>query len=294
MPEHSENVAENILNNIMETFSDSVPKQKSVRFFEDENTVSARMNRLFGRQKSLHVIFGGGKSADVLLWRNKKISSSVLAGATAVWVLFEWLNYHFLTLVCLALVVGMLIQFVWSNASGLVNRTPSRVPRVVLPDELFANIGMAIGTEINRFLGFLQDVSSGRNLKQFLMDNITGAMFVVRNHSGQFLVAGSICSMLELWRKLKPRTWEGLKAAPLVVAGLWAAAIIGSWCNFLTVLYIGFVSAHTLPVLYERYEDQVDDLVNSVLGQVQQHYRKLDEGVLSKIPKGNLRAKKSE
>lgn len=106
-------------------------------------------------------------SADVLLWRNKKISSSVLGGATAVWVLFEWLNYHFLTLVCFVLVVGMLMQFVWSNASGLMNRTPSQMPRVVLPDELFDNIGMVIGTEINRFLGiFLQDVAT--NLKQLV------------------------------------------------------------------------------------------------------------------------------
>uniref|UniRef100_A0A1D1Z5C5 Reticulon-like protein n=2 Tax=Anthurium amnicola TaxID=1678845 RepID=A0A1D1Z5C5_9ARAE len=248
MPDHSEHTAENILNSIMETFADSVPKQKSVRFFEDENTVSARMNRLFGRQKSVHTIFGGGKSADVLLWRNKKISFGVLTGATAIWVLFEWLNYHFLTLVCFALVVGMLIQFVWSNASGLMNRSPSQVPRLVLPDELFVNIGMVIGTEINRFLGFLQDVASGRSLKQLIM----------------------------------------------VVAGLLAAAVIGSWCNFLTVFYIGFVAAHTLPVLYERYEDQVDDFMYNVFGQLQQQYRRLDEGVLSKIPKGNLKSKKNE
>ncbi|QCD87819.1 Reticulon [Vigna unguiculata] len=32
-------------------------------------------------------------------WRNKKISASVLGGATAAWVLFELLEYHFLTLV---------------------------------------------------------------------------------------------------------------------------------------------------------------------------------------------------
>lgn len=61
-------------------------------------------------------------AADVLLWRNKKISASVLTGATVAWVLFEWLNYHFLTLFCFALVLGMLVQFLWSNASSLLNR----------------------------------------------------------------------------------------------------------------------------------------------------------------------------
>ena len=61
-------------------------------------------------------------AADVLLWRNKKISASVLTGATIIWVVFEWLNYNFLTILCFILVLGMLAQFVWSNASGILNR----------------------------------------------------------------------------------------------------------------------------------------------------------------------------
>lgn len=239
--------AESFLNNLVETLADSVAKQKSVSFFEEEG-VSSRFNRLFGRQKPVHHILGGGKSADVLLWRNKKISAGVLTGATAIWVLFEWLNYHFLTLLFFALVLGMLLQFVWSNASGLLNRSPSKVPRLVVPAEVFVNIGVAIGGEVNRALGFLQDVACGGNLKQFLV----------------------------------------------VVVSLWAAAVIGSWCNFLTVVYIGFVAAHTLPVLYERYEDQVDSLVYKILDQLQNHYRKLDSSVLSKIPKGKLKQKKHE
>jgi hypothetical protein len=129
------------------------------------------------------------------------------------------------------------------------------------------------------------------------------------------------------------------------IAGLWAAAVIGSWCNFLTVIYVGkrpvisilvshsltflsidlketipcsslmnahisaygvstdkdvglpgtgFVCVHTLPVLYEKYEDQVDDFLYSLLGLLRDQYQKLDQGVLSKIPKGNMKAKKNE
>jgi len=240
--------AENLLNNIMETFHDTVPKKKSVSFFDDEKTdsVASQFNRLFGRQKPVHHLLGGGKSADVLLWRNKKISASVLTGATAIWVLFEWLNYHLLSLFFLALVIAMIAQFLWSNASGILNRSSSKVPPLVLPDELFVNIAMTVGAEVNCALRFLQDVACGGNMKQFLV----------------------------------------------VVASLWAAAIIGSWCNFLTVLYIGFVGAHTLPVLYERYDDQVDGFVYSVFGQVRRHYQKLDAGVLSRIPTQNFRSRK--
>ncbi|XP_052207809.1 reticulon-like protein B8 [Diospyros lotus] len=243
---------ERLLNNIMETLTENVSKQKSVSFFEEEKStsVNAQFNRLFGRQKPIHHLLGGGKSADVLLWRNKKISAGVLAGATAIWVLFEWLHYCFLSLLCFSLVIGMTTQFVWANGSGLLNskRSPSKVPRLVLSDELFVNIAKTIGAEVKQALGFLQDVACEGNIKQFLV----------------------------------------------VVLSLCAAAMIGSYCNFLTVLYIGFVAAHTLPVLYEKYEDEVDSFVYNILGQLQHHYRKLDTGMLSKIPRGKFRGMKRE
>ncbi|XP_010552962.1 PREDICTED: reticulon-like protein B8 [Tarenaya hassleriana] len=239
MPEKS--TVENVLNDLVETIAESVQKKNNNgSFFEQEATVSSRLNRLFGRQEPIHHVLGGGISADVLLWRNKKISVSVLIGATAVWVLFEWINFHFLTLVCFALMLGMVAQFIWCNASGFLNRSSSKVPRLVLPEEFFVNLGMTIGTEVNRGLTFLQGVACRGNLKQFLM----------------------------------------------AFGGLWAAAIIGSWCNFLTVLYVGFVAAHTLPVMYERYEDEVDGFAYNLLGRFQNHYKRLDSGFFSRIPRG--------
>ncbi|KAL3633808.1 Reticulon-like protein B8 [Castilleja foliolosa] len=242
--------AEALMKNIMETVSDGVSKHKNVSFFEDEKagSVTSQFNRLFGREKPVHHLLGGGKSADVLLWRNKKISASVLTGATIVWVLFEWLNYNFISLLSFALAFGLFVQFFWKNASAMINRSPSKVPRLVLPNEFFVNIGKAVGYEVNRGLLFLQDAACEGNLKQFLV----------------------------------------------VIASLLAAAIIGSWCNFLTVIYIGFVAAHTLPILYERYEDEVDAFVYKLINQFQHNYRKLDARVLSRIPTHKFRGKKAD
>ncbi|CAN6181186.1 unnamed protein product [Urochloa humidicola] len=237
MAEHSDNAAGEMMSNIMEAIAENLPNKKSVRFDDGEGSISDQAKKLFSagggggqrNKKSLHHVLGGGKSADVLLWRNKKISSSVLGVATLVWVFFEWLDYHFLTIVSFAVVLGMAVQFAWSMMS-------SNPPRVELPEEMFANAGRAAGEQVNKALGALQDISCGRDLKHFLM----------------------------------------------VIAVFFAAAIVGSFCNFLTVIYIGFVCAHTLPVLYEKYQDQVDEFLYNMLGLVQSQYKKLDKGVLSK------------
>lgn len=63
-----------------------------------------------------------GAAADVFLWRDKKISAGVLGGATAIWVLFDVLEYHFITLVCHALILVLAVLFLWSNASTFINK----------------------------------------------------------------------------------------------------------------------------------------------------------------------------
>ncbi|KAL2938884.1 Reticulon-like protein B8 [Bienertia sinuspersici] len=212
MPENI--TAENLMNNIMETISEGAQNQKSSGSFFDEQTsnhVASQFNRLFGRQEPVHKVLGGGKF-----------------GATAIWVMFEWLNYHFLSLICFAVALGMIAQFLWSNASGVLNRSPSEVPRIQLPDEWFVNVGVAVGREVNRVLRYLQNIACSGNLKQFVM----------------------------------------------VISGLVAAAMIGA----------GFVAAHTLPVLYEKYDDQIDGFVENLLSRMTHHYKNIDARVLSKMP----------
>jgi hypothetical protein len=61
-------------------------------------------------------------AANVFLWRNKKISAGVLGGATALWVFFELLEYHLITLVCHILILSLAVLFLWSNASAFINK----------------------------------------------------------------------------------------------------------------------------------------------------------------------------
>lgn len=263
MAEHVENSdpkGESLLEKIADKFhgddssssseSDTETKKPAVKseVEPETETLKNKVWRLFGREKPVHKVFGGGKPADVFLWRNKKISATVIGGATAIWVLFELLEYHLLTLICHILIITLAVLFLWSNATTFINKKPPHIPEVHLPEGPILQVASALRIEINRALDLLREIASGRELKKFLA----------------------------------------------VIAGLWILSIVGSWCNFLTLLYISFVLLHTVPVIYEKYEDKVDPLAEKAMHEIKKQYAVFDEKVLSKIPRGPLKDKKKD
>ncbi|EPS71452.1 hypothetical protein M569_03311 [Genlisea aurea] len=133
------------------------------------SSLKAKINRLFGRERSVHGLLGGGKAADVLLWRNKNVSLGVIGGATAIWILFDVLEYHFLTLVSHALILGLVIFFVWSNGSTFLKKSPPRIPQVIIPEKPVLEFVSDARIEINRAFSSLRDIASGKDLKKFLL-----------------------------------------------------------------------------------------------------------------------------
>ncbi|KAE8809383.1 Reticulon-like protein B1 [Hordeum vulgare] len=206
-----------------------------------------RMFRLFGREQPIHKVLGGGKPADVFMWRNKHISAGVLGGATAIWILFELLGYHLLAFLGHALIFSLGVLFLWSNASSFINKSPPRIPEVIIPEDLVVNIALSTRHEINRAFANLRQIALGRDIKKFL----------------------------------------------IVIAGLWLLSILGSCCNFLTLFYIVFVVLHTVPVIYEKYEDQIDTYGEKGWIEVKKQYAVFDAKVLSKVPRGPLKDKKN-
>ncbi|KAJ4954944.1 hypothetical protein NE237_011727 [Protea cynaroides] len=240
MAEHTE-VSGHAAESVMEKLTEKIlghDSSSSSSDSDDEKSspsaIKSAVYRLFGRQKPVHKVFGGGKPADLFLWRNKKVSAGVLGGVTSVWVLFELLEYHLLTLVCHCLILSLAILFVWANASTFINKSPPRIPEVSIPEKPFIEFAAVLRFEINRALAMLREIASGRDLKKFLA----------------------------------------------VIAGLWVLSIVGSWCNFLTLFYIGFVLLHTVPVLYEKYEHQVDSFAEVAMAEIKKHYAVFDAKVL--------------
>ncbi|KAE8709423.1 Reticulon-like protein B4 [Hibiscus syriacus] len=154
------------------------------------SSVKAKIYRLFGRERSVHHVLGGGKPADMFLWRNKKISAGILGGATAIWVLFELIEYHLLTLLCHISILALALLFLWSNIHTFIHKTPPHIPKVNLPEEPFFQIASALTIQLNQALKLLRDIASGRNPKNFLI--VVAAFWFLS-------IVGSWCNFLTLF-----------------------------------------------------------------------------------------------
>ncbi|KAJ0239616.1 Reticulon-like protein B2 [Hirschfeldia incana] len=148
--------------------SDDEDDKKKEKKPESPSSMKSKVYRLFGREKPVHKVLGGGKPADIFMWKDKKMSGGVLGGATAAWVLFELMEYHLLTLLCHVMIVVLAVLFLWSNATMFINKSPPKIPEVHIPEEPILQLASGLRIEINRGLSSLREIASGRDLKKFL------------------------------------------------------------------------------------------------------------------------------
>lgn len=145
--------------------------------------------RFLGDDKSVHKALGGGKTADVLMWKDKKISAAVIGGATVIWVLFEIVDYHFLPLISHVLIGALAILFLWSKTTIFVKKSPPDIPEVQISEDVAVNIALALRTDINQALGLLREIALGHDLKKFL--GVIVALWILSEF-------GSLCDFLTL------------------------------------------------------------------------------------------------
>ncbi|KNA06500.1 hypothetical protein SOVF_180510 [Spinacia oleracea] len=79
-----------------------------------------------------------------------------------------------------------------------------------------------------------------------------------------------------------------------VAALLWLISFIGSLCNFVTFVYIGFLLTLSVPVLYDKYQSRIDEKLQVACRIIESGYRKVDATVLRKIPVSLYKKKKTQ
>ncbi|KAG6401340.1 hypothetical protein SASPL_138193 [Salvia splendens] len=167
------------------------------------------------------------------------MSASLLASSTVIWLLFEWIGYHLIPFICHFLILALATLFLWSNLSFYVHKSPLNLPVIELPQDFCTAVALLLCDRCNQAITMLWQVTSGKDLKNFLT----------------------------------------------AIFALWVVSIVGSWFDFLTIIYIINVLILTMPPLYEKHEDQVDSYALKAKARLQRQYSKLDENVLQKLPK---------
>ncbi|XP_030929342.1 reticulon-like protein B16 isoform X2 [Quercus lobata] len=78
-----------------------------------------------------------------------------------------------------------------------------------------------------------------------------------------------------------------------VVVCMWLLSVIGSYFSFFTLAYIGTIISITVPALYSKYEEPVDRCCGIIQRQFSKHYKIVDDGVFSRLPRNFSKNKDS-
>ncbi|XP_027126936.1 reticulon-like protein B5 [Coffea arabica] len=159
---------DSLLDKVQGVFHHDHSRNSSDEIDGDKHSKHPEKFRLFGRQKPVHSALGGGKPADIMLWRNKQISACMLAAATVIWLLFEWIGYRLLPFLCHSLILVLALLFLWSNLSFFVNRSPLELPEIALPENLCMSFALLLRDRFNQAFGIFRQVASERDVKKFL------------------------------------------------------------------------------------------------------------------------------
>ncbi|XP_061353256.1 reticulon-like protein B9 [Gastrolobium bilobum] len=209
---------------------------------DSDNEIITTRPKLFEHEKPIHEILGGGKVADMLLWRNRNVSAALLLGITVIWFLFEIAEYNFVTLFCHISITTMLVLFIWTTAADILKWNGPQIPEIILQDSFFKDLASILHRRFNQLLPMFLHISRGKDLPHFL----------------------------------------------LIIVSLYIVSVIGTCFSFVNLLYIGFLCMLTLPILYDRYEEEINNMVGDIILVLRKSYRKFDKKYLNKIPRGPI------
>ncbi|KAM7470463.1 hypothetical protein LguiA_008646 [Lonicera macranthoides] len=69
-----------------------------------------------------------------------------------------------------------------------------------------------------------------------------------------------------------------------VAFGFWLISYIGSFCNFLTLFYAVVLLSLSVPLVYDKFQDRIDEKLHIAYKAIQIQYKKIDDIVLRKLP----------
>lgn len=131
------------------------------------STRGCSSDRSSGRQSSIHQLMGGGKAADLMLWRRWRISCGTIVVATIAWLVFEWSGLSLLSLSSDVLLVLIVALFLRANYAVLRKKQLRSLPELVLTEEMVNNAAASFRVKINNMLLMAHDITLGKDFALF-------------------------------------------------------------------------------------------------------------------------------
>ncbi|CAN4124871.1 unnamed protein product [Withania somnifera] len=152
---------------------------------------SAPTRRFLAHERPMHATLGGGKVADILLWRDKTLTTSILIGFTVIWSLFEVMEYNFVTLLCHISMSMMLILFIWSMGAGFIDWNPPDFRAFMISESTFR----WLCGKFNSMLAKFYEISSGKDFRTFSSITSLWILSIIGNYfsSLNLLYLGFVC-----------------------------------------------------------------------------------------------------
>ncbi|CAL5363988.1 unnamed protein product [Camellia sinensis] len=264
---------------------------------DDSCCSSSTSYRLFGRQMSIHQMMGGGKAADVILWKRQHVSCGIVVVATVAWILFEQSGLSFLLICSDVLLILVVLLFLRANYAVFRKKHLRTVPELVLSEEMVINAAASFRVKINYVLLLAHDITLGRDFRLFF--KMVGWCYLVL---GLHNTKGSV--------KCEPQCDSSKMGGDLSMALVrnWKRNLIFYTCIYRSCCIHGFVFYYhdetvnepsgiilsiTVPALYNKHQDHVDRFAGLLHQKFSNNYRVVDESVSSRFPLSSTKDKDS-
>ncbi|KAL3650341.1 hypothetical protein CASFOL_006744 [Castilleja foliolosa] len=135
------------------------------RFNDPASTSSS--DQLSGRQAIVHQLVGGGKAADVILWRRRCVSCGIIIVATVSWIMVERSGISFLSLCSDVLLVLVVLMYLRANYAVFRKKQLQTLPELVLSEEIVNNAASSFRVKVNYMLLMAHDITLGKDFRIF-------------------------------------------------------------------------------------------------------------------------------
>ncbi|KAI3470957.1 hypothetical protein Pfo_027620 [Paulownia fortunei] len=133
----------------------------------DDPASTSSSYKMFGRQATVHQMVGGGKAADVILWRRRRVSCGIVVVATFSWLLVERSGISFLSLCSDVLLILVVLLFLRANYAVFRNKQLQTLPELVLSEEMVNNAAASFRVKVNYMLLMAHDITLGKDFRLF-------------------------------------------------------------------------------------------------------------------------------